>query len=65
MSPKSWRKSINITIKDLSKMMDGISLSYLSDIENFKKEASGRFMRFYYKLSKRQVTPDDFPEIKK
>lgn len=60
MAPKSWRISKCMTLNDLSRLMGGISVSYISVVENGKKPASGRIQRLYYKLSQGQVTPTDF-----
>jgi len=61
MSPRKWRKSENLTLKDLSKRMNGISASYLSQVETGKKPASGRVMRFYHKLSNGRGDESDGP----
>lgn len=60
MNPKSWRISKNLTLKGLSKRMGGIDASYVSRVENGVKNASGRIITAYHKLSKGRVTPADF-----
>lgn len=60
MNPKSWRISKNLTLKGLSKRMDGIDPSYISRVENGVKDASGRVLTYYHKLSKGRVSPADF-----
>lgn len=60
MTPKAWRHSVKLTISDVSRLFGGIANSYISEVENGKKPASGRIQRLYYKLSQGQVTPTDF-----
>jgi transcriptional regulator with XRE-family HTH domain len=60
MKPKSWRKAKKLTLSALSKKMGGIATGYLSEIENGKKDASGRVIKLYHKLSKGVVSPADF-----
>lgn len=61
MSPKKWRTDImRLTLQDLSKLMDGVSLTYLSRVERGVQSPSGRVMGFYHKLSGGAVTPQDF-----
>ena len=60
MNPKLWRMSKNLTLKGLSKQMNGISPGYISRVERGLKNASGRIITAYHKLSKGRVTPADF-----
>lgn len=60
MNPKSWRISKKLTLKALSRRMNGISTSYLSRVENGKRNASGRVIKYYHKLSNGRVKPNDF-----
>ncbi len=65
MKPKSWRIAEKLTLKMLSAKMDNIATGYLSEIERGVKDPSGRVLTYYHKLSKGQVTPDDFRKLKK
>lgn len=60
MHPKSWRKSKKLTLENLSTKMGGISTGYLSEVERGKKDASGRVIKLYFKVSKGLVKPSDF-----
>lgn len=61
MNPKEWRIEKKVlTLTELSKLMDGISPSYISRVENFLEPPGGRIMKAYYKLSGGLVTPNDF-----
>ncbi len=62
MHPKDWRKSKKLTLKGLSALMAGISDTYLSEIERGVKPPSGRVLQLYFELSKKRVTPSDFPK---
>ena len=61
MQPRSWRLSLKLTLSDLSKLMGGISTGYLSEVERGLKDPSGRVLKLYHQVSKKQVTLDDFP----
>lgn len=61
MCPRKWRKEIlKMTLGNLSKLMDGISASYLSRVERGIEEPSGKVLTYYHKLSDGKVTPGDF-----
>lgn len=61
MSPKTWRRDIaKLTLESLSKLMDGISVSYLSRVERGLQSPSGNLLKHYHKLSGGAVGPADF-----
>lgn len=61
MCPKKWREDVKgLTLRQLSRLMSGVSSSYLSRIERKLEEPSGKIIKMYWKLSGGAVTPGDF-----
>jgi transcriptional regulator with XRE-family HTH domain len=66
MTPRDWRKSLNLTQKELSKKMGGdIRQSYISEIERGEKPPSGFAIMLYHEHSNGLVGPGDFPKTPK
>ena len=57
--PKDWRIDNRILITDLSHRTK-ISIATLSKVENELIPPSGKVVYAYWRLSKGEVTPDDF-----
>lgn len=54
MEPKTWRKEEGLTLDQLASKT-GYGTSYLSEVENKKKEPSFKLAQKYFKLSDGKV----------